>query len=49
MMDIVITETSVIIYQTTWRNIPQDSYLHTHRREDLQVDCGPLGCDAVVL
>jgi hypothetical protein len=32
MMEAVSTsETSVIIYQTTRRNIPEDSHLHTRR------------------
>jgi hypothetical protein len=26
----------VSIYQTTWRNITEDSYLHTRRRENLK-------------
>jgi hypothetical protein len=30
------SETSVNFYQTTWRNIPEDSYLHTRRRENLK-------------
>jgi hypothetical protein len=30
------TETSVNIYQTTWRNNPEDSHLQTRRREDLK-------------
>jgi hypothetical protein len=29
-------ETSVNIYQSTWRSIPEDSHLHTRRREDLK-------------
>jgi hypothetical protein len=29
-------ETSVNFYQTTWRNIPEDSHLHTRRRENLK-------------
>jgi hypothetical protein len=29
------SETSVDIYQTTRRNIPEGSYLHTRRRENL--------------
>jgi hypothetical protein len=37
MMEAVSTsETSVNIYQTTLRNIPGDSHLHTHRRENLK-------------
>jgi hypothetical protein len=31
-----ISETSVNFYQTTRRNIPEDSYLHTRRRENLK-------------
>jgi hypothetical protein len=30
------SETSVNIYQTTRRNIPEDSHLHTSRRENLK-------------
>jgi hypothetical protein len=30
------SETSVSIYQITRRNIPEDSNLHTHRRENLK-------------
>jgi hypothetical protein len=30
------SETTVNLYQTTQHNIPQDSNLHTHRREDLK-------------
>jgi hypothetical protein len=29
-------ETSVNFYQTTRRNIPEDSHLHTRRRENLK-------------
>jgi hypothetical protein len=29
-------ETSVSIYQTARRNIPEDSHLHTRRRENLK-------------
>jgi hypothetical protein len=37
MMEAVITcKTSVNFYQTTRRNIPEDSYLHTLRRENLK-------------
>jgi hypothetical protein len=31
-----ISETSVNFYQTTRRNNPEDSYLHTRRRENLK-------------
>jgi hypothetical protein len=31
-----ISETSVNFYQTTRRYIPEDSYLHTRRRENLK-------------
>jgi hypothetical protein len=31
----VISETSVNFYETTWRNNPEDSHLHTHGRENL--------------
>jgi hypothetical protein len=31
-----ISETSVNVYHTTRRNIPADSHLHTHRRENLK-------------
>jgi hypothetical protein len=30
------SETSVIFVQTTWRNNPEDSRLHTRRRENLK-------------
>jgi hypothetical protein len=30
------SETSVLFYQTTWRNIPEDSHLHTHYRENMK-------------
>jgi hypothetical protein len=37
MMDAVSTsETLVNVYQTTRRNNPQDSHLHTHHRENLK-------------
>jgi hypothetical protein len=37
MMEAVSTsETSVNFYQTTRRNIPENSHLHTPRRENLQ-------------
>jgi hypothetical protein len=29
-------ETSVNVYQITWRNNPEDSHLHTRRRENLK-------------
>jgi hypothetical protein len=36
-MEVVCTsETSVNFYQTTRRNIPEDSHLHTRRRENLK-------------
>jgi hypothetical protein len=35
------SETSVN-YQTTWRKIPEDSHLHSQRREDLKSHCGSL-------
>jgi hypothetical protein len=31
-----ISETSVNFYQTTRRNNPEDSHLHTYRRENLK-------------
>jgi hypothetical protein len=34
------SETSVSIYQTTRRNIPEDSHLHTCRRENLRSQLG---------
>jgi hypothetical protein len=35
MMEVVSSsETSVIIYQTTWRNIPEGSHLQTNRNPD---------------
>jgi hypothetical protein len=37
MMEATITsETSVIFYQTTRRNNPEDSLLHIRRRENLK-------------
>jgi hypothetical protein len=30
------SKTSVNFYQTTWRNIPEDSHLHTHCCENLK-------------
>jgi hypothetical protein len=30
------SETFVNFYQTTWHNIPEDSHLHTHCRENLK-------------
>jgi hypothetical protein len=37
MMEAASTsETSVNFYQTTRRNNPEDSHLHTHRRENLK-------------
>jgi hypothetical protein len=37
MMEAVSTsETLVSVYQTTRRNIPEDSHLHTRRRENLK-------------
>jgi hypothetical protein len=37
MMEAASTsETSVNVYQTTRRNIPEDSYRHTRRRENLK-------------
>jgi hypothetical protein len=31
------SKTSINFYQTTWRNNPQDSHIHTHRRENLKL------------
>jgi hypothetical protein len=37
MMEAVNTcETSTDFYQTTWRNIQEESHLHTRRRENLK-------------
>jgi hypothetical protein len=37
MMETASTsETSVNVYQTTGRNTPEDSHLHTYRRENLK-------------
>jgi receptor-type tyrosine-protein phosphatase gamma len=37
MMEVARTsETSVNFYQTTWRNNPEDSHLHTRRRENMK-------------
>jgi hypothetical protein len=30
------SETSINLYQTTWRKNPEDSHLHTRRRENLK-------------
>jgi hypothetical protein len=35
------SETSVNLYQTTRRNIPEDSHLHTRRRENLKSQFHP--------
>jgi hypothetical protein len=35
-----ISETSVGLYQTTWRNNSEDSHLHTRRRETLNSHLG---------
>jgi hypothetical protein len=41
MMEVAITsETSVNFYQITRRNIQDDSYLHTRRRENLKSHSG---------
>jgi hypothetical protein len=37
MMAAITCETSVNFYQTTRRKIPEDSHLHTRRREDLKL------------
>jgi hypothetical protein len=43
MMEAASTsETSANFYQTTRRNIPEDSYLHTRRRENLKSHLGLL-------
>jgi hypothetical protein len=34
----LMMETSVNFYQTTRRNIPEDSHLHPHRHEKLKSD-----------
>jgi hypothetical protein len=36
MMAVSTSETPVNFYQTTQRNIPENSHLHTHRRENLK-------------
>jgi hypothetical protein len=36
MEEVRFSETSANIYRTTWRNIPEDSHLHTRRRENLK-------------
>jgi hypothetical protein len=39
MMEAVSTsEISVSFYQSTWHNIPEDSYLHTRRLEGVYVN-----------
>jgi hypothetical protein len=30
------SETSLKFYQTTWRNNPEDSHLHSHRPENIK-------------
>lgn len=39
LMTEVVTssETSINFYQTTWRNMPEDSHIHARRREDLNL------------
>jgi len=50
MMKAVRTsETSVIINLTTQRYIPEDSKLHTRRRENLKCHIVETGCSPVVL
>jgi hypothetical protein len=37
MMEAVgISETSVNFYESTWRNIPEDSHIHIRHRENLK-------------
>jgi hypothetical protein len=36
MMEAVISETSVSIYHNTRRSIPEDSHIHSRRRENLK-------------
>jgi hypothetical protein len=36
MKAVSTSETSVNFYQTRWRNIPEDSHLHTRRRKNLK-------------
>jgi hypothetical protein len=38
-----ISETSVTLYQTTRRNNPEVSHLHSHRRENLKSTLNPSG------
>jgi hypothetical protein len=38
MVSVSTSETSVHFYQTTGRNIPEDSHLHTRRHENLKSD-----------
>jgi hypothetical protein len=41
MMEAVSTSaTSVNFYDTTWRNIPENSHIHTRRRENLKSHLG---------
>jgi hypothetical protein len=48
MMEAVSTsETSVNFYQTILRNIPEDSRLHTRRRENLKSHIGIQACSTV--
>jgi hypothetical protein len=40
MMEAVSTsKTSVNFYETTWRKMPEESHLHTRRRENLKSHC----------
>jgi hypothetical protein len=34
--EVCISETSAIFYETTQRNIPEGSYLHTRRRDEIR-------------
>jgi hypothetical protein len=36
MTEVVTSDMSVIIYQTAWCNIPENSHLHTYHHENLR-------------
>jgi hypothetical protein len=36
MEAVSVSETSISFYETAWRNIPEESHLHTRRYENLK-------------
>jgi hypothetical protein len=42
-------ETSVTFYQTTRCNIPEDSHLHTRRRENLKSHSDPITLSSILM